>query len=99
MRSISALGRLAVYLAEVVAWEEGKVCVALEAVEESVEAGRRPVVEVVWLSHAVGAAVREGLFFDFEVLHGVELDISRWCHPQMVSLGLCVLRAVWGGDG
>lgn len=89
--SITPLASMAVYLAEVIAREEGKVGIPLETVNEALEAGGLLVVVVLWFAHAVGTAVPEGVFFDFEILYTVELDISWWCHPQWSRLWAVVL--------
>lgn len=67
----------AIHLAEMIAREERQALVPLEAVDEALYAGRRPLVVVVGFPHAVGTPMCEGIFFAFEV---AELDVSRRRH-------------------
>lgn len=98
MVPISTLASMAIDLTKVVVGEERKAGVPLEAIEEALEAGRRLVVVVFWLAHAVGTAVRKGLFFGFEIMDSVQLNISRRCHPQW-CVGICVWRDAGSAAG
>jgi hypothetical protein len=79
-------------LVQVVLGEEGRAGIPLEAFDKVVPA-RGARVCVVGLAHAVGAAMREGLLLELEIVEVVELDVSRGHHLEGAGGKRCMLFA------
>lgn len=72
---------VALDMAEMVVGEELGIRIALEAVEEALDA-RGEALLVVGLAHAVGAAVDERLLLDLESVESGKLDVPARCHSR-----------------